>query len=201
MFIAGLFVVSSVLSGQVDSGVIPVNHMRASKALAFVQSLGSSDNSREVSLSADDVRGVILAKGDKDGIKDIRSCVQLIDVARRKVSFTVDVESKIDKESYELSAAILNSQEWRTSDTDTGISLAVTPRVNADATVTMALNCQSGHVKLERIVFRLKIGQKVTIGLGDYPSISPITNAKGHSGPASTVYSDPKITFHLKAID
>jgi len=201
MVLTCLFIAHALTAKQTDSAVIPIHHMRASKALAFVQPLSSSDPDRLVTLSADDARGVILASGSSNGIKDVRSCVGLIDIARRKVSLRVSVDSDVDKESYELSAKILNGQMWKTSDADTGTSIAVTPRINNDGTVTLLVDCGTASVSVNHVVFRLKPGKSSSVSIGSNASVAskPGENA-GSRGKRSPYSTDPKITFRLDSV-
>ncbi len=180
-----------------DTVSIPVLHCRASKALERVMPLVSSDTSFHVDLTADDVTGEIRAKGPTDQIRTIRQYIALFDVERRTVSFKLKIQSRIDKINYEVSAKILNMQEWKTSDSDTGIAVGITPRINDGGTVTMAINFSRPGIKINQMVLRLMAGSHATLSVDSKSSISWSIQKDGTSIPSTAVSSDPTITIEL----
>ncbi len=197
MILGCLFIIHAVGVFQADSAEIPIHHMRASKALAFMQKLETADPNKPVSMVADDAKGLIIAKGNPDGIKDIRSVVNLIDVARRKVPIQVTISSEIEKISYDASATVLNTQAWSTSDSDTGVTAYIQPRINDDSTVTLylALGTVIGKPEL-RMVYRMKPGESKTFSV-DRIGIDLRKDAEKSSSEKHGLVPDLKVKITL----
>jgi len=192
-----LFIAHALSFGQSDSAEIPIHHMRASKALAIVKRIGTADPNELVTLSTDDAKGTILAKGNTRGIGWVRSYVELVDVARRQVSFSVSIDSEVDKQSYEVSAKILNDQEWKTSDGDTGVVLSLRPRVNDDGTTTFFGKFEANLEKATQVVFRLRSGASTTLSIGKNSLKAYDPKVDGQLKSWLTLQKNPTVTIHL----
>ena len=61
---------------------------------------------------------------------------------------------------------ILNQQEWKTSDGDTGITCSITPRINDDGTTTFFAEFGNGKPTSTKVVFRMKSGASESFSIG-----------------------------------
>ena len=198
MIFTYLLAVHLLTAQKAESVEIPILHSRASKVLAKILPLTTTDSDLKVSLSADDPKGVIVAKGSANNIETIKTYLGLFDVERAKVSFKLTVESNEDKQSYEVSARILNNQEWKSSDSDTGISVSLTPRTTDDGTVTMFMASSTKDVAVSKVVFRLKHGESVAILLGKDSALMQADRDKnGNFVKWSGKLGSPKLTVKL----
>ena len=170
---------------QTDTTTIPVRHQRASKLMAAIKPLEEPG----VTLTADDTKGIITVKGKPDQMKATRSYVELFDVARRRLTVKLSVQSEDDKTSYEVSANILNMQEWETSDKEIGLSVSVVPRINADGTITLAVQFLWPNSSLVKSIYRVKQGETVSYSAAD----PHLKLGQTDSGVQPVTASEPKI--------
>jgi len=143
MLLTSFLLLHAIATCRLDQVEIPDLHVRPSKILAQLADLDMNG----ASLKADDAKGVIIADGDTRAIQAARSTISILDVARRRVMLEVDVTSVVDKLTLDSSATVCSNQQWQTSDSDIGITVAVAPRINDDNPVTLFLTFTSATLK------------------------------------------------------
>ena len=200
MVLTCLFMAHALRALQIDVVEIPVLHTRPSLIAVELQPLVSTDADSHASLVADDSRGVLFVTGNPTEIKNLRTYVSMFDVARRRVSFGLKVESDVDKESYEVSACILNRQEWNTSDTDTGVSLSIDSRINDDNTVTFFVGYGTKNSRTAHEVIRLRIGEHSLLKTGSHPEKVRTPKSDGSMQEHLATIHDPRISISLLGI-
>jgi len=67
---------------------------------------------------------------------------------------SVTYDSKIDFLHYQVTAYLLDEQQWTTSDEDTKTKLSLTPRINEDNTVSCFCTFTSKQNEAKKIAFR-----------------------------------------------
>ena len=171
-----------------DTSEVRMQHLRASKAVELIRTIEHADPNSPVSLSADDRKGVVIVKGSSRAIQDAKNLLALFDVERVHVPISLSIHSNIEKIDYSVTAQILNQQQWTSSDSDTGVSVGVCPRVNADGSVTVYMVL--GMVKQEpelKMVYRFKRGEKHTFALDSFRKSNeenlPTLKEKEHLAP------------------
>jgi len=179
-----------------DTAEVAIQHLRASKAVEMIRTIEHADPHNPITLTADDRKGVVLVKGSKQAVQDAKGLLALFDVERVHVPIGLSIHSSIEKVDYAVTASILNQQEWTTSDSETGASVGISPRVNADGSVTLYIVL--GMVKQEpelKMVYRIKRGEKHTFGLDSFQKINadslPTLNEKEHMA------SDVEVTISI----
>jgi|GEM_PF-1536190 len=179
-----------------DTAEVAIQHLRASKAVEMIRTIEHADPHNPITLTADDRKGVVLVKGSKQAVQDAKGLLALFDVERVHVPIGLSIHSSIEKVDYAVTASILNQQEWTTSDSETGASVGISPRVNADGSVTLYIVL--GMVKQEpelKMVYRIKRGEKHTFGLDSFQKINadslPTLKEKEHMA------SDVEVTISI----
>jgi len=201
MVIAYLFIAHAIGFGQIDTVELAVHHTRATKTMTMLKKIASADPKELVTLTADDSRGIILARGSRRGIDWVREYLELLDVARLPVSFKITISSEVDHSSSEVSAKIPNAKEWKTSDGETGVTVTLTPRINDDATTTFMCEIRAGYganTTSISTIFRLKTGQSQTISLGDIRSGFRESHTEKALNNKSAKLQEPVITVELE---
>jgi type II secretory pathway component GspD/PulD (secretin) len=189
------FIIAQIGGDQPTPPVeIKIHYMRPSKALEIIeQSNANSVPPRGV--EADDAKGSILVYGNSKTVQEVRDIAKLIDVPRKKLSIKVTVDSEADKESYQVSAKIWNNQKWKTGDGDTGITVAVQPRISEGNNVTMMVICgREGSTSVQE-VFRMKMGSSRTITLGSQVSKILRQGSDGQFNLEQKAVPEPKVTI------
>lgn len=195
MLFACFIIAAARYVAPLDHAELKVHFVRPSKLLERIGAL-SDEN-----VKADDLRGVLLVEGSAEDIKQIQTLVSAFDVQRRKVSVSVTVESLVDKTTYQVSAKLLNYQEWQTSDGDTGVLVSVTPRINDDNTVTLFMQYGQEKARLARTVLRLKAGSSYTFLVGSDESRQTRHRPEGGIEIKSIPIPVPKITIRPEILD
>jgi len=182
MLLTSFLLLHAIATCRLDQVEIPVLHVRPSKILAQLADLDMNG----ASLKADDAKGVIIADGDTRAIQAARSTISILDVARRRVMLEVDVTSVVDKLTLDSSATVCSNQQWQTSDSDIGITVAVAPRINDDNTVTLFLTFTSATLKSAHVSLRVDNKQTKTFSISKHgvkvvedfnhlpPNVSPV---------------------------
>ena len=152
---------------------------------------------KPLGISADDAKGCLIVQGSPQTVKDVRDLVKLLDVARKKLSVRVSVDSNADKESYQVSTKIYDRQKWTTGDGDTGIHVSVEPRLNPDHTVTLLVNCERRGSSTLSEVFRMKLGTSHTIGIGGHQAQTLSRETDGKFKMQTSSVPDPKVTIRV----
>src|SRR5580704_4847361 len=112
------FIIATASCAQTPTPVeVQIHHVRASKALELMNQ-AYSPSLKSANLQADDAKGLLTVQGTPETVQEVRQLVKLFDHARRKLSIRVSVDSEVDKESYQVSAKIMEMQQWKTVDGD-----------------------------------------------------------------------------------
>ena len=148
---------------------IPVRNRRAS---TIVQMIERGELIKTKEISANDLRGCVITSGSPDEVKDLQQLVKLFDVVKRKLSVRLDIVSPIDKENYHIVADVYNNDKWKTICGDSGLAVALEPRLNSDGTVTAFLNFDTKENGTISLVYRMKVGSSHTFSMGSLPKES-----------------------------
>ena len=116
-------------------------------------------------VKADDIKGVLVATGDPGAISELKARASLFDVQPRKVDLHIWLSSAVDKVDLELQAEVLNNETWSSTDSDTGIEISATPRINDDDTITVAYTIQRGKTLKSSGVFRQTNGRLIKLSI------------------------------------
>ncbi len=175
-------------SAQVE---IPVHNRRASIILEMIE---KGQLSRIEGLKADDARGCVIAPGTPSEVADVQQLVRLFDVARKRLSVKLDINSPQDKETYSVSAKIYNNDAWKSTFGESGLQLTIAPRINADGTVTTFLNMQEKGQPELSFVYRMKTGTTHTFIMSSDPK-NPLSVDKQGTAPSLT---SPAVTIQIE---
>jgi type II secretory pathway component GspD/PulD (secretin) len=158
---------------------IRINNIRPSRILAMltgktkhemVQSASYQDAQAHipdgVKVKADDKRGVLIAEGPKAAVEEFARLVSLFDVMPRTVTADITIDAPIEKFTGKTSTTIRNNETYTVGQDSIGLSLAITPRINDDNTVTVLIRTgqKSGG---KSYVFRTKYQKVVQIVTDD----------------------------------
>jgi type II secretory pathway component GspD/PulD (secretin) len=196
MLFACFFIATAVAPQNTIPVEVKIHYMRASKALDLIKQ-SYTPSLRAAQLEADDAKGVVSIQGSQDNVQEVRQYAKLIDHPRRKLSVKVTVDSEADKESYQVSAKIMENQKWKTSDGDTGVTVAVQPRINADRTITMFLVCERAGSNSVQETLRVKAGTSRTFTIGSQVSKEFRQQTDGTFKLNAKAVPDPKITIRV----
>jgi type II secretory pathway component GspD/PulD (secretin) len=175
--------------------VVKVDYTRPSK---IVETLRTGNLfSSETKVQADDVKSVVIIDGSQEDVAQLKTYVNIFDVLPRRVSVSVKVESPLDKISYQATANIRNQQEWRTSDDETGISIAIRPRINDDNTVTLMVELGKPGIPTIKTVFREKIKVDQILTVGSSTSQKTTEHQDGTITIRSTQIPVPRVTIRV----
>lgn len=135
---------------------VPVQNVRPSRLLPILAEFVANPRL----LEADDERGIIRVKGSQNLADEVATYVGLFDVKPTPLAMIAKVESEIDHSSQSLQATCSNNSTFEWSDAGTGLVLSVTPRLNSDGTVTVAV---SGNYQKSKTswVIRGKLGEPI----------------------------------------
>ena len=140
---------------QTSTATIQLHHTRPSAMIDRMRGFYFPNGGNWPFRRADDVHAVLYVSGTDEEIANARQLVTMTDVARREVSVSVSIDSKIDFVRYDVSAKLLNEQQWVTSDVETKTKLTLVPRINNDGTVTVTCRYQHGEEPGVDLLFRL----------------------------------------------
>jgi type II secretory pathway component GspD/PulD (secretin) len=184
-----------LLNGQEPVSVeLKINHRRASQVLEIME---RSEMIKTVNLNADDLKGCLNIQASPEVVNEVKGIVKLIDVPRTRLSVKVTIDSSIDKEVYQVSTKIFSRQRWTTGDGDTGINLAIEPRLNPDKTVTLLFNCERKGSSSLNEVLRMKLGSSHTFIIGSQTSSSIRLQDDGKISRKTTTLPEPKVTIRI----
>ena len=182
---------------------LPVYHVRASRIADILTGKDGRVTlfNGPLQVDADDVKSVITVRGSADQVLQAREIVKMFDVEAKRVKMHLHVDSPIDKLAYDVTTTIRNQSVWEMTENDTGITFTVSPRINADGTITSAIHMKAGGGQIET-VFRSKPGAKVVIPVGstgsqgivvgDTVTVSPMRITPGPTVTLSFELEDSK---------
>jgi len=196
MLFACLVIAHAVYDQSAEPVEVKIHHMRASKALEIIEQSNPKSLPAK-SMDADDSKGSVTVSGSPEMVKEFRDLAKLIDIPRKRLSIKVTVDSEVDKESYQVSAKIWNNQKWKTSDGDTGITVAVEPRLSDHNTVTLMVVCGHDGVSSIQETFRMKFGTSRTLTLGSQISRMAHQQPDGSYKFKIVSVPEPKITIRV----
>jgi type II secretory pathway component GspD/PulD (secretin) len=119
-----------------------------------------------ISLRADDAKGTIEIEGDQDRIRDMKSILGLFDVKPMQLIAHICIKSKADKYESKSEVQIANTASWSFEDSLIGIKVKITPRINADGTVTGSYDISSADVR-QSFVTRTAKGSPARFAFGE----------------------------------
>jgi hypothetical protein len=169
---------------------IPVHNRRASTIVHMIE---RGELFKTSDISANDLRGCVITSGSPDELKDLQQLVRMFDVVKRKLSVKLDIHSPVDKENFHIVADVYNNDKWKTICGESGLSVAVEPRLNSDGTVTAFLNFDTKDAGTISLVYRMKVGSSHTFSMGSIPKESgpEVKQAKASNG------TDPTLTVRI----
>ena len=194
MIFACLFIAAAVGTQTPIHTEVKIHYVRPTKVVEFIErgTLFSLDAAR---IEADDVKSVVIVDGTPQKVDEIKQLINLFDIQRRKLSISVTVDSEVDKVSYQASAKVMNLQQWKTSDGDSGITVAVEPRINDDGTVTMMATIEQPGNQAVTVVFREKSGASRTITINNPLTAKSAQRPSGSIATKSTAPPAPTVTI------
>ena len=98
----------------------------------------------EVQVSADDEKSVLIFRGKQKDLEFISQTVALFDISPRQARIDFTVNSPLDKLHYEGSITLSNNATHTFTETETGLKLSLTPRINDDGSITISFSYRSG---------------------------------------------------------
>lgn len=156
--ICGFFAIAQAAQG-VSAEAIPVQHMRPSKLLNLLNQIQPS-----TVLTADDEKGILYVRAGKETVDQYKSYASLFDIRPRKVKFSLEVDSQIDRENTSFESVIANNKKLAFTDAGMDMDVKVAARINDDNTITFCVE-PTYKTKSSTIVVRVKSGESFTIGL------------------------------------
>lgn len=169
--VAGLL---SVVGAQ--GPTVPVHHTRPSRLIPLLAQLVPNQKL----LEADDEQGLIRVKGSQQLADEVSSYVALFDIKPATLAVLAKVESEVDHSVQALQATCSSNSTFEWSDPDSGIVLAVTPRLNSDGTVTVAVSGTYQRVKTSWIV-RGKLGEPIYVQWAKDSSAKVVPSAENRT--------------------
>lgn len=169
---------------------IPVHNRRPS---AIVQIIERGELTKVTEISANDLRGCVITSGTPEEVRDLQQLVKMFDVVKRKLSVKLDINSPIDKETYHLVGDVYNNDKWKTVCGESGLTVAIQPRLNSDGTVTAFLNFETKDLGKISLVYRMKIGSTHSFNMRSVPKESSPETKEARSQKSS----DPTLTVHI----
>ena len=138
---------------------VVLHHRRPSSIVSRAKGLGAT-------LVPDDSRSLVIITGKSDAVKDAREFLRLMDVPRRSLSIRITVASPADHLVWTVDARLTSGQLWKTADGETGMEIAIEPRLDADGTLNVRLFARRAGGDLTSN-FRLAKGKQLTLDLGE----------------------------------
>ncbi|CAN5565883.1 hypothetical protein BH11ARM1_BH11ARM1_12800 [soil metagenome] len=180
---------------------LPVYHVRASRIADILKGKNGAMNlfMEPLQVDADDVKSVITVRGSADQVLQAREIVKMFDVEAKRVKMTLHVDSPVDKLAYDVTTTIRNQSVWEMTENDTGLTFTISPRINADGTITSAIHFKSGGGE-SQVVFRLKPKAKITIPVGTTESQEIIVGKDVSVSPMRTI-PGPTVTLSFELED
>ncbi len=191
------FVFASALAQQSGAPVeLKISHLRASRALEIIRR-GDLSSLHGAKIEADDAAGSLSITGNADSVKEVRDIAKLIDVPRKTVAIKVTVDSEMDKETYQVSTKIYDMQMWKTSDSDTGVTVAIKPRINDDGSTTLFLVYGLEGANSVSATVRMKSRESKSFTLGAKVSKEYHQQPDGTFKGKAISQPQPKITIQV----
>jgi hypothetical protein len=159
---------------------IPIEHMRANKALSVIRSLGF-DNGK---IDANDQTGSLRVEGDPRTVRLARFYLSFVDSVSTSMQATVSVATEGGRESLNRIAHMKAGNQCKCAFGTTGIRLSILPRVNFDDTVSLLLDFGTSDFKSVQDVIRLKRGHEASFTFdrsGPLQVVGPESMANFHS--------------------
>ena len=193
MVLTCIFAVQVLALQEIKQVEVPLRYRRPSR---IIEILERSPSKPPNSIEADDIKGFVRITGSSSYIRGIQDLVKLCDLQRQKLSVKVSIDSDIDKQSYDVTTKIYDQQKWKTGDGDTGITLAVEPRLNQDNSVTIMTDLTSPGFPDIRWVYRARLGTSQTFVVdGLSHQIIPQSNSTARTPATSN--GGPRVTIRV----
>jgi hypothetical protein len=100
---------------------------------------GNSLIPKGVTIEANDDTGKVKLEGPNEGIAETLKALEMFDVAPIRVRVKVEIVCRADKYSSSSTLELCNNVTGKLSDGVLSLGIELTPRVNADGTVTLAV--------------------------------------------------------------
>lgn len=176
---------------------IPVRNGRPSR---LVQIMRGGEGPRmlpdTLHVASDDAAGLIRVNGSVEEAEMVRQFVKELDVPRPMIKVKIHIESPSDHTSYDVTTSVRSNQRWKMTDEESGLSIALEPKLNADRTATLTFRIvHPGGSQEQRV--RLKNGQNYPVVLGSSNTVNARIVREDEAEGVAESLPNPKLTFQL----